>query len=920
MESSLLDRMAVLMSKDDKERKETLGELFETLDPSNLQTNKTRSRTVLDNKAVMDVLLNLSSPTSSADVAFNALRVLILLARDDDNTKRLFQEHPRLVPVAMRKLEFGAQNVTEGMQINALALLYSLAVSVDNAREMVTKNPTLVTLLVVKVEFKLEQVQVKALGMLQNLAFNIDNQREMVTKNPTLVRLLVAKVESNSEQVQINALGALWNLAVNVDNQREMVTNNPTLVRLLVAKMESNSEQVQIKALGALWNLSVNVYNKREMVTNNPTLVRLLVAKVESNSEQVQINALGALQSLAFNIDNAREMVTQNPTLVRLLVAKMESNSEQVQEGALEVLQNLAVNVDNKREMFTKNTKLVPLLVAKVESHSKRLQEGALGVLQGLAFNVANRREMAIQNPTLIPLLVAKVESNSERMQEGALKVLKNLAANIDSKREMVTKNPTLVPLLMAKMAFNSEQVQAEALIVLNNLAINVDNAAEMMATSSAVLLPLLVAKMNGNPRFQATRAIYNLSCSPANRAILRVNSSVVAALTKGRENKDVGTSFFSLLTLINLFGAEEDSKVLKADLAMLQAIFGLIARAMNKDGWNLNNSLLAFRYLCVVEHNRQLLWGEYGSEFLTSVLVALQQAIDDKDLDAAENAMSTLAQFSNDAEPLVWMRSNKPRLDEVIDQLAPFPNALKTAQFLQLTLEPPKVVAAPTPVADSKPTIMISYNWKHQAQARLIHAILESQGYPVWRDEQNMKADIMTAMADAVSKSTVVLVLVSPFYRESANCQMECQFAHNNNRKLIPVLVEPGYVFKADGWLGLLLGSKLYYDVSGSQMEPVILNLLRNEVEGGQVAATVAPPVAVAPKQPVPQNEAEIRQWLSKHKHGEEIVNKLVKEGLVEVEDLERLFKMKPDELKSFLELNGKQALTLEAALKEFF
>ncbi|KAH9260344.1 hypothetical protein BASA81_001514 [Batrachochytrium salamandrivorans] len=660
MDSNLaapLDRTAMLMSKDDDERKKTLDELYEALDPSNLQTYKTRSRTVLDNKAVMDVLLKLSATTSSADVAEDALRVLLQLAWDGDNQRRLFQEYPSLLPVVMRKLEFGTENATEYVQINALILLH-----------------------------------------------------------------------------------------------------------------------------------------------------------------------------------------------------------------------NLAINVDNNREMFTKNTKLVPLLVAKVESHSKRLQEGALGVLQGLAFNVANRREMAIQNPTLIPLLVAKTESHSEQVQEGALKVLKNLATNVA-------------------------------------------NAAEIMATRSTVLLPLLVAKMSGRTALPATKVIYNLSCSPANRAILRGNDSVVAALTKGRENRD--TRFFSLLALINLFGAEEDSKVLKADLAMLRLIFGLIARAMNKDGWDLNDPLLAFRYLCVVEYNRQLLWSKYGSEFLTSVLAALQRAIEDKNTPAMENAMSTLAQFSHDTESLAWMRSNRPQLDEVIDQLAPFPDALKTAQFILLAVDPPKVVAAP--ITDSKPTIMISYNWKHQAQARLIHAILESQGYPVWRDEQNMKADIMTAMADAVSKSTVVLVLVSPFYRESANCQMECQFAHNNNRKLIPVLVEPGYVFKADGWLGLLLGSKLYYDVSGfhkAQMAPVIRNLLRNEVERDQVAA----PPATIPRLSVPQNEAEIRQWLSEHKHCEEIADKLVGEGLVEAEDLEMLSKKSAAELKTLLEFSVKQALTLETALKELF
>ncbi|KAH9259360.1 hypothetical protein BASA81_002403 [Batrachochytrium salamandrivorans] len=738
MESSLLDRLATFDAKADAERKEILDELREALDPSDLQNSKTEGQTVLDNEAVMDVLLKWSTTTSSADVAENALEVLLRLARDGDNAKRLFQEHPSLVSVGLRKLEFGAENATNGVQNNALGVLWSLAFNVDNEREMATNNPTLIPLLVAKVESNSEQVQEAALGVLQSLACNDDNATEMFAKNPTLVSLLVVRVESDSEQVQERALNVLWSLVANVDNKHEMATNNPTLIPLLVTKVESNSEQVQEAALGVLCNLANNYDNKREMITENPTLVPLLVVKVESNSEQVQIKALEVLCNLSFNVDNKREMVIKNPTLVPLLVVRVESNSEHVQIMALGVLQNLALNVDNKREMIT-------------------------------------------ENPTLVPLLVAKAESNSEQVQERALNVLWSLAANVDNAREMFTKNPTLAPLLMAKVESNSEQVQEAALGVLKNLAFNVDNATEMMATSSAVLLPLLVTKMNGNIPLEAIRLVYGLSCSPANRAILRGNDSVVAALTKGRE-KDVGTSFFSPLALINLFGAEEDSKVLKTDLAMLQRIFGLIARAMNKEGWDLNHPLLAFRYLCVVEHNRQLLWNYYQSKFLTSVLAALQQAIEDKNASAIENAVITLTQFVNDTEPAAWMRRNKLQLDQVIAQLAPFPDALKAAQFLQLTLD----------------------------------------------------------------------------------------------------------------------------------------QLTLDQVEGGQVAEIVAPPVAAASKQPVPQNEAEIRQWLSNHKHGEEIANKLVGEGLVEAEDLENLFKKSAAELKTLINLNAKQALRLEAALKE--
>ncbi|KAH9249741.1 hypothetical protein BASA81_012537 [Batrachochytrium salamandrivorans] len=68
------------------------------------------------------------------------------------------------------------------------------------------------------------------------------------------------------------------------------------------------------------------------------------------------------------------------------------------------------------------------------------------------------------------------------------------------------------------------------------------------------------------------------------------------------------------------------------------------------------------------------------------------------------------------------------------------------------------------------------------------------------------------------------------------------------------------------------------------------------------------------------PQGEKEIRQWLSKHKRGEEIADKLVKEDLVEAEDLENLSNLTPAELKMLIGFDAKQALTLGAALKEFF
>lgn len=94
----------------------------------------------------------------------------------------------------------------------------------------------------------------------------------------------------------------------------------------------------------------------------------------------------------------------------------------------------------------------------------------------------------------------------------------------------------------------------------------------------------------------------------------------------------------------------------------------------------------------------------------------------------------------------------------------------------------------------------------------------------------------------------------------------------------MIPVLVEPGYSFVGDGWLGLLLGTKLFYDVSkasGKEME----TLVNKELEGKSEMVVEAP---IKAQKPVPQNEQEIREWLTGVEDGSDtLADKLIGRGL---------------------------------------
>ena len=55
----------------------------------------------------------------------------------------------------------------------------------------------------------------------------------------------------------------------------------------------------------------------------------------------------------------------------------------------------------------------------------------------------------------------------------------------------------------------------------------------------------------------------------------------------------------------------------------------------------------------------------------------------------------------------------------------------------------------------------------------------------------------------------------ISRAYKESANCRLEAQYAYQRQKEMVPLMVEEGY--RADGWLGMLLGVRLWYAFCGS-------------------------------------------------------------------------------------------------------
>ena len=103
---------------------------------------------------------------------------------------------------------------------------------------------------------------------------------------------------------------------------------------------------------------------------------------------------------------------------------------------------------------------------------------------------------------------------------------------------------------------------------------------------------------------------------------------------------------------------------------------------------------------------------------------------------------------------------------------------------------------------------------WDVQAAIVRINASLLVRGYKVWFDLDMMKGSTLDAMSEAVEGAEVMLYGLSKKYKESVNCRMEAQYGNQRGKDMIPLRCEKGYTAK--GWLGLILGSRLWYDFSG--------------------------------------------------------------------------------------------------------
>ncbi|GFR41275.1 hypothetical protein Agub_g1950, partial [Astrephomene gubernaculifera] len=112
---------------------------------------------------------------------------------------------------------------------------------------------------------------------------------------------------------------------------------------------------------------------------------------------------------------------------------------------------------------------------------------------------------------------------------------------------------------------------------------------------------------------------------------------------------------------------------------------------------------------------------------------------------------------------------------------------------------------------------IMISYEWGSQQKALMIKEALERRGLLTWMDVEKVPGSTLEAMALAVEGAVAVLLCVSKRYKESQACRAEAEYAYQQRKRIVPIMMERGY--RPTGWLGILIGTKLYFDCSDRRL-----------------------------------------------------------------------------------------------------
>ena len=282
-----------------------------------------------------------------------------------------------------------------------------------------------------------------------------------------------------------------------------------------------------------------------------------------------------------------------------------------------------------------------------------------------------------------------------------------------------------------------------------------------------------------------------------------------------------------ALLSLAYVVDEESNHLILAAE-EILGALTSLLQKAFESerrkfDGFSAKELAEGLSRLGINDTNKRVL-GEKGAiQVLVSII---KTSNDNSEKPSAVNALWVLAFDENNKKAITQDKETLDILRRL--QQSDDPEVQKAAAGALWELEGKTARNSEMTKATGN-HVMISYQWDSQEVLVEVKNRLQASGYRVWMDLEQMGGSTLEAMAKAVENASVVLVCVSHQYKESPNCRSEAEYAYQLRKDIIPLMMQQNY--KPDGWLGMIVGTKLWIDLRNSFNVEAAIGKLKKEL-----------------------------------------------------------------------------------------
>eukprot|EP01147_Barroeca_monosierra_P003632 gene3632-6211_t len=494
-------------------------------------------------------------------------------------------------------------------------------------------------------------------------------------------------------------------------------------------------------------------------------------------------------------------------------------------DSAIKLVRNYALYVDvsgkqlaNQMEQ-NKLLDLVPLLLAVATSaHDSKARAAAFRAM-GNGLVHADKNPDAVQlvhctrqhgfiEAASHALAINKFSTVDKAVRREASRLINNLAYFKEMQTYLL--RGSIVHILLKHISFMGSDAEETEVIgmctgALSHMCFFNENKKELLA--SGVVDGLLPIASSDNPKHKPVRAsigIASLVGDEENHPALKVTSDVIENSTECLKAALTGQSFppgsntynhpenasykihacHNVLNGIHSLAGNEDNKLLLQQSGVLDIVVDLLEQEDLKDGLR-DLALKIIRRLSFNEHNVNILRNRQGFK----ALMHRMKQHNDKNV-------------RKQADGILWQLE-----DHVISckEEIPFQNDLHSGK-----------------------QVMLSYCWNEQDLVLQTRNFLKARGVSTWMDVAEMSGSTLEAMSRAVETSHTIIIFFSKGYKDSANCRTEAEYAYQLKKEIIPVRVDS---YQPDGWLGAILGTKLWFDIQDPMIRDMALERLLREL-----------------------------------------------------------------------------------------